>query len=110
MGRKKNYIKIPVKPLLSAITVENKTVESVLRNINVNEDYVTDFPTDDLGKEINKDLNFLQLFNGLLCGKDIYEMLDVSDSLIRERVLERLAYLMGIDYQIIYYLWLNENK
>jgi hypothetical protein len=110
MGRKKNYIKIPVKPLLSAITAENKTVESVLRNINVNEDYVTDFPTDDLGKEINKDLNFLQLFNGLLCGKDIYEMLDVSDSLIRERVLERLAYLMGIDYQIIYYLWLNENK
>lgn len=110
MGRKKNYIKIPVKPLLSAITVENKTVESVLRNINVNEDYVTDFPTDDLGKEINKNLNFLQLFNGLLCGKDIYEMLDVSDSLIRERVLERLAYLMGIDYQIIYYLWLNENK
>lgn len=110
MRRKKNYIKIPVKPLLSAITAENKTVESVLRNINVNEDYVTDFPTDDLGKEINKDLNFLQLFNGLLCGKDIYEMLDVSDSLIRERVLERLAYLMGIDYQIIYYLWLNENK
>ena len=110
MGRTKNYIKIPVKPLLSAITAENKTVESVLRNINVNEDYVTDFPTDDLGKEINKDLNFLQLFNGLLCGKDIYEMLDVSDSLIRERVLERLAYLMSIDYQIIYYLWLNENK
>lgn len=110
MGRKKNYIKIPVKPLLSAITAENKTVESVLRNINVNEGYVTDFPTDNLGKEINKDLNFLQLFNGLLCGKDIYEMLDVSDSLIRERVLERLAYLMGIDYQIIYYLWLNENK
>lgn len=110
MGRKKNYIKIPVKPLLSAITAENKTVESVLRNINVNEDYVTDFPTDDLGKKINKDLNFLDLFNGMLEGKDIYDMLNVSDSLIRERVFERLAYLMGIDYQIIYYLWLNENK
>lgn len=110
MGRKKNYIKIPVKPLLSAITAGNKTVESVLRNINVNEDYVADFPTDDLGKEINKDLTFLDLFNGMLEGKDIYDMLDVSDSLIRDRVLERLADLMGIDYQIIYYLWLNENK
>ena len=110
MKARKDYIKIPVKPLLSAITAENKTVESVLRNINVNEDYVTDFPTDDLGKKINKDLNFLDLFNGMLEGKDIYDMLDVSDSLIRERVLERLAYLMGIDYQIIYYLWLNENK
>lgn len=110
MGRKKNYIKIPVKPLLSAITVDNKTIEDILRTTYVKDNYVQDFPTDDLGKEINKDLNFLQLFNGLLCGKDIYEMLDVSDSLIRERVLERLAYLMGIDYQIIYYLWLNENK
>lgn len=110
MKARKDYIKIPVKPLLSAITAENKTVESVLRNINVNEDYVTVFPTDDLGKKINKDLNFLDLFNGMLEGKDIYDMLDVSDSLIRERVFERLAYLMGIDYQIIYYLWLNENK
>ncbi len=55
-------------------------------------------------------MNFLDLFNGMLEGKDIYDMLNVSDSLIRERVFERLAYLMGIDYQIIYYLWLNENK
>lgn len=110
MGRKKNYIKIPVKPLLSAITVDNKTVEDILRTTYVKDDYVQDFPTDELGKEINENLNYLQVFNGLLSGDDIYEMMDVSDSLIRERVLERLAYLMGIDYQIIYYLWLNENK
>lgn len=51
MKVRKDYIKIPVQPLLSAIIAENKTVESVLRNINVNEDYVTDFPTDDLGKK-----------------------------------------------------------
>ena len=110
MGRKKNYIKIPVKPLLSAITAENKTVESVLRNINVKDDYVQDYPTDELGKEINENLNYLQVFNGLLSGDDIYEMMGVEDSLIRERVLRMLAYLMEMDYQIIYYLWLNENK
>ena len=110
MKARKDYIKIPVQPLLSAITAENKTVEDVLRTTNVKDDYVTDYPTDDLGKEINENLNYLQLFNGLLSDDDIYEMIDVSDSLIRERVLERLAYLMGIDYQIIYYLWLNENK
>lgn len=118
MGRKKSYIKIPVKPLLSAITADNKTIEDILRTTYVKEDYVQDYPTDDLGKEINENLNYLQLFNGLLKGEDIYDMMDVSDcllslstySLIRERVLGRLAYLMGIDYQIIYYLWLNENK
>ena len=110
MKKRKDYIKIPVKPLLSAITLDNKTIEDILRTTYVKDDYVQDYPTDDLGKEINENLNYLQLFNGLLNGEDIYDMLDVSDSLIRERVLERLAYLMGIDYQIIYYLWLNENK
>lgn len=110
MGRKKNYIKIPVKPLLSAITVDNKTVEDILRTTYVKDEYVQDFPTDDLGKEINENLNYLQVFNGLLSGDDIYEMIGVEDSLIRERVLRMLAYLMEMDYQIIYYLWLNENK
>lgn len=110
MGRKKNYIKIPVKPLLSAITVDNKTIEDILRTTYVKDNYVQDFPTDDLGKEINENLNYLQVFNGLLSGDDIYEMMGVEDSLIRERVLRMLAYLMEMDYQIIYYLWLNENK
>lgn len=110
MGRKKNYIKIPVKPLLSAITVDNKTIEDILRTAYVKDNYVQDFPTDDLGKEINENLNYLQVFNGLLSGDDIYEMMGVEDSLIRERVLRMLAYLMEMDYQIIYYLWLNENK
>ena len=58
MKVRKDYIKIPVQPLLSAITAENKTVESVLRNINVNEDYVTDFPTDDLGKKNKQRFEF----------------------------------------------------
>lgn len=110
MGRKKNYIKIPVKPLLSAITVDNKTIEDILRTTYVKDNYVQDFPTDDLGKEINENLNYLQVFNGLLSGDDIYEMMGVEDSLIRERVLRMLAYLMEMDYQIIYYLWSNENK
>ena len=110
MKKRKDYIKIPVKPLLSAITLDNKTIEDILRTTYVKDDYVQDYPTDDLGKEINENLNYLQLFNGLLNGEDIYEMMEIEDSLIRERVLERLAYLMGIDYQIIYYLWLNENK
>lgn len=110
MITRKDYIKLPVQQLLSAITADNKTVEDVLRTTNVKDDYVTDYPTDDLGKEINENLNYLQLFNGMLSGNDIYEMIYVSDPLIYERVLKRLAYLMGIDYQIIYYLWLNENK
>lgn len=99
MITRKDYIKIPVQQLLSATTADNKTVEDVLRTTNVKDDYVTDYPTDDLGKEINENLNYLQLFNGLLSGNDIYEMIEVSDPLIHERVLKRLAYLMGIDYR-----------
>lgn len=99
MITRKDYIKLPVQQLLSAITADNKTVEDVLRTTNVKDDYVTDYPTDDLGKEINENLNYLQLFNGLLSGNDIYEMIEVSDPLIHERVLKRLAYLMGINYK-----------
>ena len=99
MITRKDYIKLPVQQLLSAITADNKTDEDVLRTTNVKDDYVTDYPTDDLGKEINENLNYLQLFNGLLSGNDIYEMIEVSDPLIHERVLKRLAYLMGIDYR-----------
>lgn len=99
MITRKDYIKLPVQPLLSAITADNKTVKDVLRTTNVKDDYVTDYPTDDLGKEINENLNYLQLFNGLLSGNDIYEMIEVSDPLIHERVLKHLAYLMGIDYR-----------
>ena len=43
----------------------------------------------------------------MLEGKDIYDMLNVSDSLIRERVLKKLSDFMGVDYDIVYYLWLN---
>lgn len=43
----------------------------------------------------------------MLEGKDIYDMLNVSNSLIRERVFKKLSDLMGVDYDIVYYLWLN---
>ena len=86
MGRKKNYIKIPVKPLLSAITAENKTVESVLRNINVNEDYVTDLK----GKHDLEGLSIMTARNLISIGARSCGVLPIDTVHIRVHDLEDL--------------------
>lgn len=106
MERKK-YIKIPVTSLLERVNTQDKSVKDILKETRVKETYVKNFPTDELGNDISDGLTYLDLFNGMLEGKDIYDMLKVSDSLIRERVLKKLSDLMGVDYDIVYYLWLN---
>ena len=106
MARKK-YIKIPVNTLLDRVITQNKSVKDILKKIRVKKTYVEKFPTDELGNDISDELTYLDLFNGMLEGKDIDDMLNVYDSIIRERVLKKLADLMGVDYDIVYYLWLN---
>ena len=105
--KRKKYIKIPVNSLLERVNTQNKSVKDILKKIRVKETYVGKFPTDELGNDISDDLTYFDLFNGMLEGKDIYDMLNVSDSLIRERVLKKLSDIMGVDYDIVYYLWLN---
>ena len=69
------------------------------------------FPTDTWGFEgMNKGATFQDAFECLQVGFDFYTFLGVSDSLVRERVFDALATLMGCDYEHIYYQWLNEGK
>jgi hypothetical protein len=75
--------------------------------------YMKAYKSDELGKEINPKLTFSQAFNGMKKGKDIYDLMDVGDSIVRERVFCALAemYADG-DYNEIYNLWLHgaDNK
>lgn len=109
MSRKRKYIKIPAQSLLkNIVNFSNfQTVEDVLRTTYVKDKYIENYPDDDIGKHINENLTFLDLYNGMLSGKDVYIMLNVSDSTIRERVFKILANIMEVDYDVIYYLWLN---
>jgi len=69
--------------------------------------YVIRWPSDDLGLEINGGLTFQGLFEGLQVGCDVYTLLGVVDSLIRERVFDALATMMECPYNHVYYQWLD---
>ena len=72
--------------------------------MNIKNYYLSAFPSDELGEEINANATF----NGLL--KNItkpYSYLGVYDSIVRERVFDKLATLKGVPYSDIYNLWIS---
>lgn len=68
----------------------------------IREYYRGKFPTDTLGLEINSNATFKGLFETLDNYGDVYEYIGVSDSLVRERLFERLAGIMDVEYKYIY--------
>lgn len=74
---------------------------------NIKEYYLNAFPTDDLGAEINDTATFTELKLVLLNYMDVYDYLGVHDSLIRERVFERLADLYGLTYAQVCSDWIE---
>lgn len=73
--------------------------------------YKHTYPTDDWGYiGMNKAITFQNAYECLQVGFDFYTFLGVSDSLVRERVFDALATLMGCSYEHIYYQWLNGSK
>jgi hypothetical protein len=74
--------------------------------MNIREYYVEAFPSDELGIEINSEATFDGLFRTLDNYGDVYEYIGVGDSIVRERCFEKLAEIMGCDYNTIYDQWL----
>ena len=72
--------------------------------------YLNEYPDDDLGADINPRADFDGLLMVLNEGDDVYEYLGVTDSLVRERVFQKLADLMGVDYNQIYDMWLSSDE
>lgn len=69
--------------------------------------YVKEYPTDELGERIS-DVTFKECYFGMKKGKDIYDLIGVGDSIVRERLFSELAdqYAKG-NYDTIYRLWLD---
>lgn len=68
--------------------------------------YVKAYPTDDLGPELVG--NFAGALETMAKGGCIYDYMGVGDSLVRERLFTRLSEMLGLDYEHIYQLWLNQ--
>ena len=69
--------------------------------------YIEKFPHDELGVEINENATWVGLLKTLNTGGQVYDYLGVGDSLIRENCFAQLANLISVDYNEIYYKWLN---
>jgi hypothetical protein len=70
--------------------------------------YKKNYPDDELGEEL-RDITFLELFKNLDRGINIYETINVNDSIVRERLFQALADLFNSDYNYIYNKWLKNN-
>jgi hypothetical protein len=75
--------------------------------MTIREFYVAKYPSDDMGAGINPTATFAGLLNQLIIGGDVYEYLNVYDSIIRERLFEGLAEELNVKYEYVYNLWLN---
>jgi len=76
-------------------------------NENIKKWYLTEYPTDEAGEDINDDVTFADVVSALDKHKDVYDVLgDYADSIIRERVFEKLAEILNCDYDVIYNQWL----
>lgn len=75
--------------------------------LNVKEWYRGEYPTDDLVDEIKDEVTFKDIFEALDNYRDIYNEIGTTDSLVRERIFNKLATLMEVDYDYIYDQWLK---
>lgn len=69
--------------------------------------YLTEYPTDTVGEDLNPQVSFRDLFDGMCKHEEAYEIMGDVDSLVRERVFEKLAQLTDKSYDEIYDLWLE---
>lgn len=77
--------------------------------MTIKEYYTSTYATDELGLEIDSNATFEGLFYALDSYKDVYKYIGVDDSVIRERVFEKLTEVMQCDYEYIYNQWLLGN-
>jgi|TARA_R110000796_G_scaffold618_1_gene2133 hypothetical protein len=73
----------------------------------IKEFYLNNYPTDELGVELNENTNFTGLLNELVTNNDIYGYIGVGDSIIRERLFSKLSEILNCPYDYVYDLWLN---
>ena len=71
--------------------------------------YLDTYSDDELGWEIDPYATFEDLLDALDDGKDIYNMC-ADDSVVRERVFEKLAEILKVDYDVIYDKWMKNYR
>lgn len=91
---------------------EAKEIEPTNNGLDkkVKEYYLEEFPEEeDFVEATPENITFRELYDRMQKGEDVYEILDIGDSVVRERVFDELSRLLDVDYDVIYKLWLNQD-
>ena len=82
--------------------------ETVDMSTKVGDWYMKEHSADGAGSLINPDITFEDLYNAI--GQtDVYKLLGVGDSVIRENCFAKLAEIKCVDYTEIYNKWLGDT-
>lgn len=82
--------------------------DNIAHHDNIKDYYTTTFPDDELGVKLDETATFQELYHSVLKPKgDVYKYVGVSDSLVRERLFDRISEIYGIPYDDIYGHWLE---
>ena len=84
--------------------------EGIDMNSRVKDWYEKTYPTDELGSEINNALRFADVVNCLNRNEDVYNVLNVIDSIVRERVFDQISQILHVSYDVIYEKWLLDEN
>ena len=77
---------------------------------NVENRYHHIYPQDKDVQYIRENISFANVLAEMQKGNDFYDIVftdQYSDSLMRERIFTILSKVSGLDYDKIYYMWLN---
>lgn len=81
----------------------------MFKNIKIKDFYTDNYPEDDLGEEINDTVTVDDVVDTLNNGGDLYKLIGVTDSLVRERLFEFIADICNTKYDRVYNKWLEEG-
>ena len=97
----------PVNEVSEEEAVETSDEDEL--NSSVKEWYLNSFDVDNLGSEISENVTFGDVMRCLEEHNDFYECIGVGDSVIRERVFEKLAEILNVEPLTVYYQWLKDD-
>lgn len=88
----------------------DKQVKELLKSIKIKDWYCVAYSDDELGEKLSNRASFLTIYNAIKSGRDVYEVMGIGDSIIRERLFDKLSVMLKVDYAVVFYLWLDNFK
>ena len=102
-------IRTTADEMITDISEKLKELEkekSVDLNSDISAWYAAEFSDNEMKDEIYTGVSFQKLYD-MLSSNDLYSIIGIDDTVVRERCFSKLAELMQVDYSVIYEKWLN---